>query len=128
MELNEEDAMRLVGLGLFTMVLFPGTALAQDTCSGQCERVHTTCVDACGYFDCEEKGSVANLAIAKAMSAEASGSGRCGEQSSNEITLGLHVIRWCGQHLALADHRHGLVTGDRVGCRHEALEAQSWPN
>jgi hypothetical protein len=55
MKLNEEDAKRLVGLGLFTMVLFPGTVLAQDTCPGQCERVHTTCIDACGYFDCEEK-------------------------------------------------------------------------
>ena len=55
MELNEEDAMRLVGLGLIPMVLFPGTLLAQDTCPGQCERVHKTCVNACGYFDCEEK-------------------------------------------------------------------------
>jgi hypothetical protein len=76
----------------------------------------------------ELMGSVANLAIAQAMSTEASGSSRCGEQSSIEITLGLHVVRWCGPHLSLADHRHGLVTGDRLGCRHDALEAQPWPN
>jgi hypothetical protein len=47
--------MRLVGLGFAIVVVFPGTVLAEDMCRNQCDMVGEACVDACGYFECEEK-------------------------------------------------------------------------
>src|SRR5687768_13468667 len=46
----------------------------------------------------------------------------CAEQGSNEVALSAHVIRWCTLDLCLTDHRHCLITCNRPGGRHEALE------
>ena len=59
-------------------------------------------------------GSVAKLVIARAMPSEASSLRRRAEQSSNEVGLSLHVVRWCVRHLALTDHSHHLIASNRL--------------
>ena len=46
------------------------------------------------------------------------------EQTSNEVALRVHVIRWCARDLAFADNCHHLIACNRLGGRHKALEAQ----
>ena len=59
------------------------------------------------------KGSVATSNVGQAKAGRGLGLESNAEESRDEITLSFHVVRWCGRHLALADHRHDLVARNR---------------
>src|SRR3954451_1843876 len=77
---------------------------------------------------CRSKGSVATADTDQAKARR--GRWLCGyaKQSSNEVALSAHVIRWCTYDLSLADHCHRLIACDRLVGRLEALEAQPRPD
>ncbi len=59
-------------------------------------------------------GSVANPDVDQETAGDDLRLGGHAEESSNEITLSLHIVCWCVQNLTFADHRHRLVAGNRL--------------
>src|SRR4051794_37372973 len=69
-------------------------------------------------------GSVANLVFRPSGTGAAPGSRSRAEQGRNEVTLSIHVVGRGTDDLVLADHRHGLITGNRPRGGGKALETQ----